>query len=147
MAQAINKANDEKPSVTHSDNKENCDETSVSEDSYTLEHQPDDTEYMIPFSENTKLWQSTLDSDKSELNMIQMIPTQFSLRLPTIETQDEFRYISTRDYVKLWDDRNIIYHEASGKCYQFHNATNSLRVVDVEHCQWELGSCCARTRC
>ena len=25
-------------------------------------------------------------------------------------------------------------HEASRKCYQIHNATNSLRVVDVEHC-------------
>ena len=28
-AQAINKANDEEPRVTHSDNKENCDDTSV----------------------------------------------------------------------------------------------------------------------
>ena len=36
MAQAINKANDKEPSVTHSDNKENCDETSVYKDSYTL---------------------------------------------------------------------------------------------------------------
>ena len=38
MAQAINKANDEEPSVTCSDNEENCDETFVYEDSYTLEH-------------------------------------------------------------------------------------------------------------
>ena len=38
MAQAINKANDEEFSETHSNKKENCDETSVYEDSYTLEH-------------------------------------------------------------------------------------------------------------
>ena len=38
MAQALNRVNDEEPSVTHSDNKEYCDETSVYEDSYTLEH-------------------------------------------------------------------------------------------------------------
>ena len=38
LTQAINKANDEEPSVTHSDNKKNCDETSVYEDSYTLQH-------------------------------------------------------------------------------------------------------------
>ena len=75
MAQAPNRVNDKQPSVTHSDNKEYCDETSVYEDSYTLEHLPGDAEYMLPCSENTKLWQSTLESDKSELNMIQMIPT------------------------------------------------------------------------
>ena len=37
-AQALNRVNDEEPSETHSDNKEYCDETSVYEDSYTLEH-------------------------------------------------------------------------------------------------------------
>ena len=31
---------------------------------------------------------------------------------------DEFRYILPRDYVRLWDDRNIIHHEAT----------------DIEHC-------------
>ena len=35
----------------------------------TLKHQPDDTEYMVPSRENTKLWQSTSESDSSELNM------------------------------------------------------------------------------
>ena len=38
MAQAINNANDKESSVTHSDKKDNCDETSIYEDSYTLEH-------------------------------------------------------------------------------------------------------------
>ena len=38
MAQAINRVNEEEPSVTHSDNKEYFDETSVYEDSYTLGH-------------------------------------------------------------------------------------------------------------
>ena len=56
MTEAINKANDKEPNVTRSDKKENCDETPVYEDSYTLEHQPDDTEYMVPSSEITKLW-------------------------------------------------------------------------------------------
>ena len=37
-AQAINKAYDEELSETCSNKKENCDETSVYEDSYTLEH-------------------------------------------------------------------------------------------------------------
>ena len=32
---------------------------------------------MVPCRENTKLWQSTLESDKSELKITQMIPTQF----------------------------------------------------------------------
>ena len=44
---------------------------------------------------------------------------------------DEFRYIPTRDYVRLWDDRNVMYHEVTRKCYQYHDATNSLRTVDV----------------
>ena len=38
MAQTLNRVNDEEPSVTCSDNKEYCDETSVYEHSYTLEH-------------------------------------------------------------------------------------------------------------
>ena len=54
-AQAINRANDEKPSVTCSNSKEYFDETSVYEDSYTLEYQPDDTEYMVSSGKNTKL--------------------------------------------------------------------------------------------
>ena len=37
-------------------------------------------------------------------------------------------------YVRFWDDRNVIYHEASRKCYQIHNATNSLGGVDTEQC-------------
>ena len=47
---------------------------------------------------------------------------------------DEFRYIPTGDYVRLWDDRNVIYHEATRKCYQYHDVINSLMTVDVEHC-------------
>ena len=49
-AQALNKANDEELSKTCSNKKENCDETSVYEDSYTLEHQPDEIEYLAPSS-------------------------------------------------------------------------------------------------
>ena len=37
-AQALNRDTDEEPNVTHSDNKDNFDETSVYEDSYTPEH-------------------------------------------------------------------------------------------------------------
>ena len=37
MAQALNRVNDKEPSVTCSNNKEYFDETSVYEDSYTLE--------------------------------------------------------------------------------------------------------------
>ena len=51
-----------------------------------------------------------------------------------IETQMNSDIFPPRDYVMLWDDRNIIYHEASRKCYQFHKVTNSLTVVDIEHC-------------
>ena len=133
-AQAINKANHEEPSVTHSNNKENCDENSVCEDSYTLEHWPDDAEYTVPSSENTKLWWSTSESHTSESNMIQMIPTQFFSEITYDRGSDEFRYIPTGFCVRLWDDRNTIYRKASRKYYQFHNATISLRVVDVEHC-------------
>ena len=46
---------------------------------------------------------------------------------------DEFRYSLIRDYVRLWDDRNVIYLEANRKCYQYYNATNSLMMVDVKH--------------
>ena len=46
--------------------------------------------------------------------------------------------IATGDYVRLWDDRNVLYHEVSRKCYQFHNTTNSLMTVDVEHCPMEI---------
>ena len=56
----------------------------------------------------------------SELNMTQMILTQFFSEITYDRYSDEFRYIPTVDYVWLWDDRNIIYHEASRKCYQFH---------------------------
>ena len=38
MAQALNRVTDEEPSVTCTDNKDIFDETSVYEDSYTLEH-------------------------------------------------------------------------------------------------------------
>ena len=62
-----------------------------------------------------------------------MIPTQFFSEITYDKDSDEFRYISTGDYVRLWDDRNVIYHEASRKCYQFHNATNSLMTVHVQH--------------
>ena len=85
-------------------------------------------------SENTKFWQSTLESEKSESNLIQMIPSQFFSEITYDRGSDEFRYIPTRDHVRLWDDRNVIYHEASRKCYQFHNTTNSSRVVYVEYC-------------
>ena len=47
---------------------------------------------------------------------------------------DKFRYIPTRDYVRLCDHRNVIYHEATRNCYQYHNATNSLMIVDVGYC-------------
>ena len=85
-------------------------------------------------------------SDKSELNMTQMIPTQFFSKIKYDKDFDEFRYIPTRETVRLSDDRNIIYHEATRKCYQYHDTTNSM-TVDVKHCLWGLGSCCARTKC
>ena len=56
MAQALNRVNDEEPSVTHSKNKDCFDETSVYKDSYTLEHRSDDTVYMVPSKENIKFW-------------------------------------------------------------------------------------------
>ena len=71
MTQALNRVTDEEPSVTHSSDQDNLDETSVYKDSYTLEHQPDGTEYMVPSRENTKLQQSTSESEvrmKYELN-------------------------------------------------------------------------------
>ena len=55
MAQALKRVHDEEPGVTHSNNKEYCDETSVYGDRYTLEYQPCDAEYMVPSSEDTKL--------------------------------------------------------------------------------------------
>ena len=63
-----------------------------------------------------------------------MIPTQFFSEITYDKDSEEFTYIPTGDYVRLWDDRNVIYHEATRKCYQHHNATNSLMIVDVEHC-------------
>ena len=77
---------------------------------------------MVPSSENTKLWQSTSESNKSELDMTQMILTQFFSEIMYDRYSDEFRYIPTKDHVRLWGDRNIICHEASRKCYLFHNA-------------------------
>ena len=56
MAQGLNTVTDEEPSVIHSNKKDNFNEKSVYEDSYTLEHQPDDTEYMVPSRENTTFW-------------------------------------------------------------------------------------------
>ena len=63
-----------------------------------------------------------------------MTPVQFFSKITYDKDSDEFRYIPTGDYVRLWHDRNVIYHEASRMCYQFHNTTNSLITVDVEHC-------------
>ena len=63
-----------------------------------------------------------------------MILIQFSPEIMYDKDSDEFRYIPTRDYVRLWDDRNVIYHEATRKCYQYHYATNSIMTVDVEQC-------------
>ena len=73
-----------------------------------------------------------------------MIPTLFFSEIMYDRDLDKFRYILTGDCVRLWDDRNIIYHEASRKC-QFHNATNSLITVDVENCPMGTRSYCART--
>ena len=47
---------------------------------------------------------------------------------------DEFMYIPTGNYVRLWNDRNVIYHEATRECYQYLKATNSLMTVDFRHC-------------
>ena len=55
MTEALNRVNDEEPSVTHSENKDCFDETSVHEDSYTPRTQtkwyriygPFETEYQI----------------------------------------------------------------------------------------------------
>ena len=67
-----------------------------------------------------------------------MILTQVFSEVMYDKDLDEFRYIPTGDSVRLWDDRNVIYHEASRKCYQFHNATNRLMTtIDVEHCLME----------
>ena len=133
-AQALNRDMDEEPSITCNGNRHNFHEISVYEDSYTLEHQPDNTEYMVPSRENTKFWGSTSESDKSELNMTQMIPTQFFSEIMYDKDWDEFRYIPARYCARMWDNRNIIYHEAIRKCYQYHDATNSIMRVDVEHC-------------
>ena len=59
---------------------------------------------------------------------------QFFSEISYDKDLDEFRYIPTGDYVRLWDDRNVIYHEATTKCYQYHDATISLMTVDIEHC-------------
>ena len=66
--------------------------------------------------------------------MTQMIPHDFSRKIIYDKDSGEFRYIPTGDCVRLWDDRNVIYHKATGKCYQYHKATNSIMTVDVEHC-------------
>ena len=94
---------------------------------------------MVPSRENTKLQQSTLESDKSELTMARMVLTQFFSKVTYDNDSEEFRYTPTGQNVRLWDDRNIIYHEASRKCYQFQNATSSLMTVEVEHCPMGTG--------
>ena len=48
MVQALNTGNDGEPSITPCKNTDCFHETSVYEDSYSLEHRPDDTEYMVP---------------------------------------------------------------------------------------------------
>ena len=113
MAQALNRDTDKEPSVTHTDNKDNFDDILVYKDGNTLEHWPGNTEYMVPSKENTKFWQSTLESDKSELNLTLMIPTQFFSEIIHDKYFDESKYISTRDYIRLWVNRNVIYHEAT----------------------------------
>ena len=64
MAQALkalNRVTDKEPSVTHSGDQDNLDETWVYEDSYNLEHWRDDPIYtdkcMVPSRENIKLQQ------------------------------------------------------------------------------------------
>ena len=79
--------------------------------------------------------------------MTQMIMTQFFSEITYDKDLDESRYIPTGDYVRLWDNRNVIYHEATSKWYQYHNATNGLMAVILSSAQWGLGSCCARTKC
>ena len=54
MAQALNRVTDKEPSVTYSGDQDHLDETSVYEDSYSLEHRQNDTEYMVPPRENIK---------------------------------------------------------------------------------------------
>ena len=75
LAQALDRVTNIDPSETCSGDQDNLDETSVYEDSYTLEFWQDDTEYMVPSRENTKFRQSTLEIKNSELNMTQMIMT------------------------------------------------------------------------
>ena len=66
--------------------------------------------------------------------MTLMIPTRFFSEITYDKDSDEFSYIPTGDYVRLWDDRDVIYHEATRKCYQYHDVINSLMRVNVEHC-------------
>ena len=102
---------------------------------------------MVPSRDNAQFQQSTSESDKSELNMTQMILTQLFSKVTYDKDSNEFRYILTRDYVRLWDDRNVIYYEATRKCYQYHDATDSTMIVDVEHCPMGTKFLFARTRC
>ena len=78
---------------------------------------------MVPSRENTKFWQSISESDKSKLNMTQMIPTHFFSEITYDKDLDGFRYIPTGDYVRLWDDRNII--------YQLENAINIIMPLTI----------------
>ena len=40
----------------------------------------------------------------------------------------------TPEIIWQWDDMNVICHEATRKCYQYYDITNSIMTVDVEHC-------------
>ena len=90
MSQAINIVTDVEPSLTCSGDQGNLDETSAHEDSSILEHHQDSPG--IKYDPNDPITISEIIYDKDS---------------------DEFRYIVTRDYFRLWDNRNGIYHEAT----------------------------------
>ena len=126
MALPVNKANDEEPSATCSDNKENLDETSVFKDSYTLEHKPDNAEYTVPYSENTKFWQSAWRVLSQNQTWSEWSQLSFSVRLPMIENKINLDIFPPEI---MWGCgmRETLYTMKNRKCYQFHNATNSLK--------------------
>ena len=88
-------------------NKEYFVETSVNDDSY-IQNIDQMIQNIWSLLEKIPNFGDQLWRVMSELNMTQIIPTQFFSKIKYGKDLDESRYIPTRDYVRLWDNRNVI---------------------------------------
>ena len=77
---------------------------------------------------------TVLSSNSSESSFDLIALQRFFTEITYDEYTSEYRYLGAGDIVKLWDKRNVIFHEAGKECYMFHKIAGHLMTVGMEIC-------------